>query len=90
MSEVSNILANMLTHADIRLLEFEDAHPRRTGLKNDAILHRLGMSPARYYQRLDQLARQPAVADRYPRIADRFARRASQREQEQAQLRRWG
>uniref|UniRef100_UPI0035C9D6FD hypothetical protein n=1 Tax=uncultured Amnibacterium sp. TaxID=1631851 RepID=UPI0035C9D6FD len=23
----------MLTHADIRLLEFEDTHPRRTGLK---------------------------------------------------------
>ena len=89
MSEGSNILPNMLTHADIRLLEFEDAHPRRTGLKNDAILHRLGMSPARYYQRLDQLARQPAVADRYPRLADRVARRATQREQERAQLRRW-
>ena len=79
----------MLTHADIRLLEFEDTHPRRTGLKNDAILHRLGMSPARYYHRLDQLARQQAVADRYPRLADRFARRAEQRRQERAQLRRW-
>jgi hypothetical protein len=47
------------------------------------------MSPARYYQRLDQLARQPAVADRYPRLADRIGRRATQREQERAQLRRW-
>jgi hypothetical protein len=89
MSEGSNILTNMLTHADIRLLEFEDTHPRRTGLKNDAILHRLGMSPARYYQRLDQLARQQAVQDRWPRLADRIGRRAEQREQERAQLRRW-
>lgn len=89
MSVVSNILTNMLTHADIQLLEFEDAHPRRTGLKNDAILHRLGMSPARYYQRLDQLARQQAVADRFPRLADRVARQSQRRQQERAQLRRW-
>ena len=57
-------MTNMLTHADIQLLEFEDTHPRRTGLKNDAIIHRLGMSPARYYQRLETLARQQAVIDR--------------------------
>jgi len=79
----------MLTHADIRLLEFEDTHPRRTGLKNDAIIHRLGMSPARYYQRLDALVRQPAVADRYPRLADRVGRATRRRQEERAQLRRW-
>jgi hypothetical protein len=72
----------MLTHADIRLLEFEDAHPRRTGLKNDAILHRLGMSPALYYHRLERLARQQAVVDRYPRLAARIER-ASERRREQ-------
>jgi len=79
----------MLTHQDIRLLEFEDTHPRRTGLKNDAILHRLGMSPARYYQRLEFLARQQAVIDRWPRIADRIGRRAQRRQQERAQLRQY-
>lgn len=89
MSEGSNTLTSMLTHADIRLLEFEDTHPRRTGLKNDAILHRLGMSPARYYQRLDQLARQPAVMDRYPRLAERFGRIAERRRAERQQLQRW-
>ncbi|GAA2749337.1 uncharacterized protein DUF3263 [Amnibacterium kyonggiense] len=82
-------MTNMLTHADIRLLEFEDTHPRRTGLKNDAILHRLGMSPARYYQRLDQLVRQQAVQDRWPRLADRIERQNDRRRQERAQLRRW-
>ena len=79
----------MLTHQDIRLLEFEDTHPRRTGLKNDAILHRLGMSPARYYQRLDFLVRQQAVIDRWPRLAERIGRRAQRREQERAQLRQY-
>jgi hypothetical protein len=83
------MITNMLTHADIQLLEFEDTHPRRTGLKNDAILHRLGMSPARYYQRLDQLARQQAVIDRYPRLAERVARGAERRRQERTQLQRW-
>jgi hypothetical protein len=82
-------MTNMLTHADIQLLEFEDTHPRRTGLKNDAIIHRLGMSPARYYQRLETLARQQAVIDRYPRLADRVARTADRRRQERAQLQRW-
>ena len=81
-------MTNMLTHADIRLLEFEDTHPRRTGLKNDAILHRLGMSPSRYYERLGTLARQQAVQDRYPRLAERIGRRTEQRQQERAQLRR--
>lgn len=89
MSVRSNTLTNMLTHADIQLLEFEDTRPRRSGLKNDAILHRLGMSPARYYQRLDHLARQQVVIDRYPRLADRVARRSQRREEERAQLRRW-
>jgi hypothetical protein len=82
-------MTNMLTHADIQLLEFEDTHPRRTGLKNDAIIHRLGMSPARYYQRLEQLARQQAVQDRWPRLADRVTRSMERRRQERAQLQRW-
>jgi hypothetical protein len=79
----------MLTHADIRLLEFEDTHPRRTGLKNDAIIHRLGMSPARYYQRLDHLVRLQPVIDRYPRLAERITRSSQRRQQERAQLQRW-
>jgi hypothetical protein len=74
----------MLTHSDIRLLEFEDTHPRRTGLKNDAIIHRLGMSPARYYERLEQLSRQRVVLDRYPRLAARIERAAERRKQTRA------
>ena len=83
------MMTNMLTHADIRLLEFEDTHPRRTGLKNDAIIHRLGMSPAVYYQRLDHLARQQAVMDRYPRLAARVERAAERRREERAAFARY-
>ena len=43
-------------------------------------------SPARSYQRLDQLARQPAVIDRYPRLAERFGRIAERRRAGQQQL----
>ena len=79
----------MLTHNEIELLEFEQAHPRRTGLKNDAILHRLQLSPALYYSRLSSLVRRPEVADRYPRLATRVARQTDRRRQERAQLDRY-
>ncbi|MFD1720059.1 DUF3263 domain-containing protein [Amnibacterium endophyticum] len=79
----------MLTHADIRLLEFEDAHPRHTGLKTDAIRMRLGMTTSRYYQRLQVLAARPEVEDRWPRVARRVQRRTQQRADERAQLDRW-
>lgn len=89
LSVVSNTLAVMLTHDDIELLEFEQAHPRRTGLKDDAILHRLRISPARYYSRLAQLVRRPVVRDRYPRLADRVARQADRRREVRASFDRY-
>jgi hypothetical protein len=69
----------MLTHQDIRLLEFEERNPRHTPAKVDALRNRLGMSAARYYERLDQLARRPEVADAYPRVVARAERRAELR-----------
>lgn len=63
-----------LTHLEVRLLEFEQAHPRNTGLKSDAIVHRLGMSPSRYYQQLRRLARTPAARERYPAVVARVER----------------
>lgn len=79
----------MLTHNDIELLEFEQAHPRRTGLKNDAILHRLQLSPARYYARLSSLVRRQDVLDRYPRLAARVARQSDRRRQERSAFDRY-
>ena len=69
----------MLTHQDIRLLEFEERNPKHTPAKVDVIRNRLGMSPARYYERLAWLARRREVADGYPRVVARVERRASGR-----------
>ena len=38
------------------LLDFERAHPRHTGGKEEAIIRDLGIKPARYYQLLHRAA----------------------------------
>ena len=80
------MLCGMLTHDEIELLEFEQAHPRRTGLKGDAILH---MSQALYYSRLERLVRRQDVLDRYPRLAARIVRQADRRREERAAFARY-
>ena len=79
----------MLTQADIKLLDFEEAYPRHTGLKVDQIRHRLGMTASRYYQRLEWLSRRPEVQDRYPRVAARAQKRASERRAQREGFDRW-
>jgi Protein of unknown function (DUF3263) len=78
----------MLTHDDVRLLEFEEAHPRFTDLKADAIVHRLGMSPSRYYQRLSHLAKQRDAMERYPGVCSRVNRREERRREQHDRTRR--
>ncbi len=39
------------------LLEFERAHPRHSGVKEEAIRAQLGVTPARYYVLLGRAAR---------------------------------
>jgi len=69
----------MLTHQDIRLLEFEERNPRHTPAKVQAVRNLLGMTTNRYYERLEWLARRREVATGYPRIAARMARRVEAR-----------
>ncbi|MGN6744310.1 MAG: DUF3263 domain-containing protein [Amnibacterium sp.] len=69
----------MLTHQDIRLLEFEERNPQHTPAKVDAIRNRIGMSPSRYYEHLERLARRPEVEGAYPRVAARVERRLAAR-----------
>lgn len=53
----------MLTRAESRLLDFESAHPRHDGAKEEALARELEMAPARYYQLLSRLiSRADAVA----------------------------
>lgn len=67
----------MLDDADLTLLDFESTAPRSVGAKEDAIRSTLGMTPIRYYQRLnvlldspDALAARPQLVRRLQRIRD--------------------
>ena len=79
----------MLTQADIKLLDFEEAYPRHTGLKVDQIRHRLGMSSQRYYERLRWLSTRQDVMDLYPRVAARVQRRTAERRTQRQGFDRW-
>lgn len=68
----------MLDDADLTLLDFEATAPRSVGAKEDAIRSELGLSPIRYYQRLnvlldspDALAARPQLVRRLQRIRDK-------------------
>jgi hypothetical protein len=79
----------MLTQADIKLLDFEEAYPRHTGLKVDQIRHRLGMSAQRYYERLGWLSGRQEAIDLYPRVCARAQRRAKERRLQRQGFDRW-
>lgn len=74
-----------LTAQDQDLLAFEEAWPRHSGAKEEAIRRELRMTPARYYQLLGRLvdtqsalAHDPLLVGRLRRIReDREARRAA-------------
>lgn len=81
--------SGMLTQADIRLLDFEEAYPRHTGLKVDQIRHRLGMSAQRYYERLRWLASRQEAMDMYPRVCARVQRLTQERRRQREGFDRW-
>ena len=58
---------------DSELLAFEQAHPTASGEKNDLIRAR-GITPVRYYQRLNQLIDDPAARAEYPAMLARLSR----------------
>nr|WP_115686435.1 DUF3263 domain-containing protein [Corynebacterium senegalense] len=70
-------ILGMLSADDLALLDFEASAPRSLGAKEEAIRHRLDMSPVRYYQRLnvlldspDALAARPQLVRRLQRVRD--------------------
>lgn len=59
------------------LLDFEEAHPRNGGRKEEAIIRTFGMKPARYFQQLGRAidtleaeAMRPLLVHRLRRIRD--------------------
>ena len=67
----------MLSDADLAVLDFEATAPRSLGAKEEAIRHELGMTPVRYYQRLnvlldsgEALAARPQLVRRLQRVRE--------------------
>lgn len=77
---------------DVRaLLDFEETHPAHTGVKEEGIRVELGISAARYYQRLDLLLSKAEVIAEYPQLASRRLRQravATARRDDVTRLRR--
>lgn len=63
-----------LSDADARLLDFEERAPRSAGAKEELIRKQLGMSPVRYYQRLNLLIDVPAAMAAHPVLLARLRR----------------
>jgi hypothetical protein len=71
-----------LSDADARLLAFEERAPRSAGTKEELIRRELGMSPVRYYQRLNLLIDVPAAMAAHPVLTARLRRIRDRRAEE--------
>lgn len=71
-----------LSESDARLLAFEERAPRSAGAKEELIRAELGMSPVRYYQRLNLLIDVPAAMSSHPVLMSRLRRIRDRRAEE--------
>ncbi len=63
-----------VTEDDRRLLEFASRWWRNSGAAETAIKDELGLTPVRYYQRLNQLLDEPASIEFDPQLVNRLRR----------------
>ena len=77
-----------LSDRDARLLEFEKRAPRSVGAKEEAIKAEFGISPVRYYQRLNVLIDVPAAMREHPHLTARLRRMRNRRAAERGAHRR--
>ena len=73
-----------LSESDARLLAFEERAPRSAGAKEELIRSELGMSPVRYYQRLNLLIDAPAARAAHPVLLGRLRRIRDRRAEERS------
>ncbi|AGS35759.1 hypothetical protein B841_11435 [Corynebacterium maris DSM 45190] len=71
-----------LSDIDARILAFEERAPRSIGAKEESIRAELGISPVRYYQRLNLLIDLPAAMQEHPTLTARLRRIRDRRAQE--------
>ncbi|MEK0373345.1 DUF3263 domain-containing protein [Corynebacterium mastitidis] len=61
-----------LSDFDARLLDFAERAPRALGAREEAIRAELGISPVRYYQRLNLLIDAPEAMAAHPALVRRL------------------
>lgn len=61
------------------LLRFESTAPRTLGAKEDAIRAELGISPIRYYQKLNRAIDTPEAMQEFPLLTARLRRKRDSR-----------
>ncbi|SJM71703.1 DUF3263 domain-containing protein [Gulosibacter sp. 10] len=66
--------SDALTDLERGILEFEEAHPRHSRAKEDAIRADFGYSPTRYYQILGTLIESPVALVENPLLIGRLRR----------------
>lgn len=64
---------------DLAVLDFAGRAPRSLGAREDAIRTELGLSPFRYYQRLNALIDSPEALAERPQLVRRLQRIRDQR-----------
>ena len=64
----------MLSDKDVAVLDFESRAPRSLGAKEEAIRTELGLTPARYYQRLNVLLDSAEALEARPQLVRRLQR----------------
>lgn len=69
---------------DRELLTFELSAPRSLGAKEDAIKQSLGLTPIRYYQRLNVAIDTPEMMEAFPLLTARLRRKRDERERRRA------
>lgn len=63
-----------LGELDMAILEFAEHAPRTAGIREEAVRRQLGISPVRYYQRLNVLVDHPEARRLHPLLIGRLAR----------------
>lgn len=61
-----------LSDSDRALIDFEARAPRSLGAKEEAIRQELGLTPTRYYQRLNLLLESPEALAYAPQLVRRL------------------
>ncbi|MDK8307329.1 DUF3263 domain-containing protein [Corynebacterium imitans] len=65
-------MPSTLSDSDRTLLDFEARAPRSLGAKEEAIRQELGLTPTRYYQRLNLLLESPEALAYAPQLVRRL------------------